>query len=104
MSESIQYVRIGAGRVVIAPAQLPVHTAARTVLLPAERRVNKSNNPPPLHPLPPGGAPHNDIVKMPTTQSRNGLKARVRCASSRIVKIGEEYGLGMFIALLSLRK
>ena len=46
MSESIQYVLIGAGRVVIALAQLPVHTAARTVLLPAERRVNKSSNPP----------------------------------------------------------
>jgi len=46
VSESIQYVLIGAGRVAIAPAQLPVHTAARTVLLPAERRVNKSRNPP----------------------------------------------------------
>ena len=46
VSESIQYVLIGAGRVVIAPAQLPVRTAARTVLLLAERRVNKSKNPP----------------------------------------------------------
>ena len=76
MSERIQYVLIGAGRVVIAPAQLPVHTAARTVLLPAERRVNKSKNPPLLHPLPPGRTPHNDILKMPTTESTNGLEAR----------------------------
>ena len=80
MSENIQYVLIGAGRIVIAPAQLPVHTAARTVLLPAERRVNKSKNPPPLHPLPPGRTPHNDILKMPTTESTNGLEARARCA------------------------
>jgi hypothetical protein len=63
VSESIQYVLIGAGKVVIAPAQLPAHTAARTVLLPAERRVNKSKNPPPLHPLPPDVTPHNDILK-----------------------------------------
>ena len=76
MSERIQYVLIGAGRVVIAPAQLPVHTAARTVLLLAERRVNKSKNPPPLHPLPPGRTPHNDILKMPSTESINGLEAR----------------------------
>ena len=76
MSERIQFVLIGAGRVVIAPAQLPVRTAARTVLLLAERRVNKSKNPPPLHPLPPGVTPHNDILKMPTTESTNGLEAR----------------------------
>ena len=76
MSESIQYVLIGAGRVVIAPAQLPVRTAVRTVLLHAERRVNKSKNPPLLHPLPPGVTPHNDILKMPTTESTNGLEAR----------------------------
>ena len=64
MSESIQFVLIGAGRVVvIPPAQLPVHTAAQTVLLPAERHVNKSKNPPLLHPLPPGRTPHNDILK-----------------------------------------
>ena len=76
MSERIQYVLIGAGRVVIAPAQLPVRTAARTVLLHAERRVNKSKNPPPLHPLPPGRTPLNDILKMPTTESTNGLEPR----------------------------
>jgi hypothetical protein len=76
VSERIQYVLIGAGRVVIAPAQLPVRTAARTVLLHAERRVNKSKNPPPLHPLPPGRTPHNDILKMPTTESTNGLEPR----------------------------
>jgi hypothetical protein len=63
VSENIHGVRITVGRVVvIPPAELPVHTAARTVLLPAERRVNKSKNPPPLHPLPPGRTPHNDIL------------------------------------------
>jgi hypothetical protein len=76
VSESIQYVLIGAGRVVIAAAQLPVRTAAQTVLLLAERRVNKSKNPPPHHLLPPGRTPHNDILKMPTTESTNGLEAR----------------------------
>ena len=80
MSERIQYVLIGAGRVMIAPAQLLVQTAARNVLLHAERRVNKSKNPPPLHPLPPGRTPHNEILKMPITESTNGLEARARYA------------------------
>jgi hypothetical protein len=90
VSENIHGVLIAVGRVVvIAPAQLPVRTAARTVLLHAERRVNKSNNPPPLNPLPPGVTPHNDILK----------------ANHRVDKWTRGQGeiwLGMFIALLSL--
>ncbi len=79
MSENIHGVLIAVGRVVvIAPAQLPVQTAACNVLLHAEHRVNKSKNPPLLHPLPPGVTPHNDILKMPTTESTNGLEARAR--------------------------
>jgi len=76
VSERIQCVLIGAWSVQVAPAQLLVQTAARNVLLHAERRVNKSKNPPPLHPLPPGRTPHNDILKMPSTESINGLEAR----------------------------
>lgn len=90
MSENIHGVLIAVGRVVvIAPAQLPVQTAACNVLLHAERRVNKSKNPPPLHPLPPGVTPHNDILK----------------ANHRVDKWTRGQGeiwLGMFIALLSL--
>ncbi len=91
MSENIHGVLIAVGRVVvIAPAQLPVQTAACNVLLHAEHRVNKSKNPPLLHPLPPGVTPHNDIPKD---------------ANHRVDKWSRGQGeiwLGMFIALLSL--